>query len=122
MRLTTKTPAVAALAALLAACSPSSEPSGDVAAGPADGDAVEIVADDTFFEPKPLRLAAGEEVTVEVTNEGDTPHDLAIEELDLNTGTIQPGETKTATFEVPEGSTKLICTFHGGMETTIEAS
>ena len=60
------------LGAVLGACNPESEPSGDVGSGPAGGDAVALVADDTFFEPESLELTAGETVTVEITNEGST--------------------------------------------------
>jgi len=110
-----------AAALLLAACGPDSEASGDVSSGPAGGDAVRIVADDTFFEPETLELTAGETATIEVTNEGSTAHDFAIEELDLNTGTIEAGQVKSATIEVPEGTTKFRCTFHPEMEGSIEA-
>jgi plastocyanin len=116
-----KLAAATVMAALLAACGPSSEPLGEVGTGPGGAGAVKIVARDTFFEPESLELTAGEEITVEVTNNGDTAHDFAIEELDLNTGTIEPGTTKTTTFKVPAGTTKFACTYHSGMEGTIEA-
>ena len=80
-----------------------------------------LAADDTFFEPETLELTAGETVTIEVTNEGSTAHDFAIEELDLNTGTMEAGQVKSATLEVPEGTTKFRCTFHPEMEGSIEA-
>lgn len=57
--------------------------------GPAEGDAVTIIADDTSFEPTALKLTSGETITVKVTNEGRAVHDFAIDELDLNTGTIE---------------------------------
>ena len=112
--------AVLVVGALMTACNPESDPSGDVGSGPAEEDAVPVVADDTFFEPESLELTAGETVTVEVTNEGSTVHDFAIEELALNTGTIESGDVATATFEVPEGSTEFKCTFHPDMKGTIE--
>lgn len=115
-----KLAAATIMAALLAACGPSSEPSGEVGTGPGGAGAVKIVARDTFFEPESLEVTAGDEITVEVTNNGDTTHDFAIGELDLNTGTIEPGTTKTATFKVPAGTTKFACTYHRGMEGTIE--
>ena len=113
--------AILLVGALLGACS-ESDPSGDVGSGPAEGDAVALVADDTFFEPETLELTAGEKVTVEITNEGSAPHDFAIEDLDLNTGTIEGGAVATATFEVPDSNTKFECTLHPGMEGTIEAN
>ena len=110
--------------ALLAACTKSSNPSGDVAAGPAGaaGAAAErIVIDDGAFDPGVLELPAGEEVVIEVTNEDGAAHDFAIDDLNLNTGTIDSGGIATARFTVPEGSTKFRCTFHDGMDGRIEA-
>jgi plastocyanin len=106
---------VAGMAAVGAACSPSSDTSGDVGNGPAAGRAVEVVAGDQFFEPDVLELRTGTEVTVEVTNTGDIPHDFSIEELDINTGTIEPGEVATATFTVPEGPIEFVCSYHSDM-------
>jgi mannose-6-phosphate isomerase-like protein (cupin superfamily)/plastocyanin len=105
-----------------AACAPSSEPQGDVAAGSADDDAIELVIEDGQFQPQELDVPAGEEVTVEIRNDDRTVHDFAIESLDLNTGTIEPGEVATATFTPSEGTTEFECTYHGGMTGVIEAS
>jgi plastocyanin len=107
--------------ALLVACTKTSDPSGNVGAGPVRGDAERIVIVDRAFEPKILELTAGEEVVIEVTNGDGGAHDFAIDSLDLNTGNIEPGEVATATFAVPEGTTKFRCTYHDGMEGRIEA-
>jgi plastocyanin len=105
----------------LAACSNSSDPLGKVASGPATGDATKIeAADGNRFTPKTLDLSAGEKVTIQITNTDDRAHDFAVEAADLNTGTIQAGAVATATFTVPEGTTKFKCTFHRGMTGTIE--
>jgi plastocyanin len=106
--------------AALAACAPSSEPSGDVAAGPAGGEAEQIVIDDGMFEPDTLELTPGEEVTIEIVNNDGGPHDFAIDTLDLNTGTIESGETASARFTVPKGTTEFRCTYHDGMDGRIE--
>ena len=112
---------VTALGVALAACSNSSDPVGNVAAGSATGDAAKIEAvDGDRFTPATLELPAGEEVTIEITNTDDRAHDLAIEAADLNTGTIQAGAVATATFTVPEGTTEFVCTFHRGMTGTIQ--
>ena len=111
---------VTALGAL-AACSNSSDPVGNVAAGPATGDAAKIeVVGGNRFTPATLELPAGEAVTIEITNTDDRAHDFAIEAADLNTGTIQKGAAATATFTVPKGTTKFKCTFHRGMTGTIQ--
>jgi plastocyanin len=111
---------VTALGAL-AACSNSSDPVGNVAAGSATGDAAKIQAvDGDRFTPAILKLPAGKAVTIEITNADDRAHDFAIEAADLNTGTIQAGAVATATFTVPEGTTEFVCTFHRGMTGTIQ--
>jgi plastocyanin len=112
---------VTALGIALAACSNSSDPVGKVASSPATGDAAKIeVADGNRFTPATLKLPAGEEVTIEITNADDRAHDFAIEAANLNTGTIEAGAVATATFTVPEGTTGFGCTFHSGMTGTIE--
>jgi plastocyanin len=111
---------VTALGAL-AACSNSSDPVGNVAAGSATGDAAKIqAADGDRFTPATLKLPAGTAVTIEITNADDRAHDFAIEAADLNTGTIQAGAVASATFTVPEGTTEFVCTFHRGMTGTIQ--
>ena len=105
----------------LAACGNSSDPAGNVGAGPAAGDAAKIeAADGNRFTPATLRLPAGEEVTIQITNTDDAAHDFAIGAANLNTGTIQGGAAATATFTVPQGTTEFECTFHRGMTGTIE--
>ncbi|MGH2775677.1 MAG: cupredoxin domain-containing protein [Actinomycetota bacterium] len=105
----------------LAACS-SSEPAGDVTRGASsDGDAIQVaMVEDQAFDPGTLNLTAGEEVTVEVTNDDSTAHDFAIESLDLNTGTVEANEVATATFTVPDEGVEFVCTFHPDMTGRIE--
>jgi len=112
---------VAGLMALgLAACS-SAEPAGDVAQGPADGDnVVRIEMTDSKFVPANLELEAGEEVTVEVTNNDSMVHDLAIESLDLNTGPIEEGQVATATFAASESGAEFVCTYYSDMTGRVE--
>jgi nitrite reductase (NO-forming) len=105
---------------LLAACSPSSEPTGNVASGAAPPGAVEVAAVDYSFNPDVLRVPAGKEVTIEITNEDDAAHDFAIDSLGLNTGTIEPGKSGSATFTVPAKTVEYVCSFHPGMEGRIE--
>jgi hypothetical protein len=55
-----------------------------------------------------------------VTNECDMPHDFSIEELDISTGAIMPGEAKTTTFKVPDDTTTSYAETTRGMDGTIE--
>ena len=112
---------VTALGVALAACSNSSDPVGNVASHPATGNAAKIqAADGNRFTPKTLKLPKGKEITIEITNTDDRAHDFAIEAANLNTGTIKAAAAATATFTVPEGTTKFKCTFHRGMTGTIK--
>jgi plastocyanin len=109
--------ALIAAVSFLTACG--AERSGDVSSGPGGADAVTVAAVDNAFEPARLQLTAGEEIELEVTNEGETTHDLTIEALELSTGGLEPGGVATATISVPKGETTFRCTVHGGMEGTI---
>jgi plastocyanin len=102
---------------LLTACG--AQRSGDVASGPGGPDAIAVSAVDTAFEPARIELKAGDEVEIEVTNQGGTTHDFTIESLDLSTGPLGPGDVTTARLTVPEGATAFRCTIHGGMDGTI---
>ncbi|HEX5951104.1 MAG TPA: cupredoxin domain-containing protein [Actinomycetota bacterium] len=102
---------VAALA--LGACA--REPSGDVHEGPGGPDAVSVVMTDDEFDPAELRLEAGTVITVETHNEGNAGHNFTVDDLDVSTGTVEPGAVVSATFTVPSQATEFRCTFHPGM-------
>ena len=114
--------AVLLAAGLLAACSGGVEKTGNVTEGKAAGDAVKIEAGDNFFKPEKVTLNPGDEVTVEITNSGDNPHDWTVDEPKLSTGVMSAGDVFNATFTVPDKDTKFVCTLHSGMEGTIEVS
>lgn len=104
---------------LLGACN-SSDPSGDVGYGPAPGAAEQIFATDDRFNTPVIEADAGDSLVVEVTNVGDSNHEFAVPDLDLTTGTIEPGESAYARIEVPRGTTTFVCSYHGGMEGVIK--
>jgi plastocyanin len=113
--------AAAVLAALtLVACSPSSEAKGNVSEGKASDASVEITIEHGSFDPDTVDLPAGEEVTIQLTNDDGHAHDFAIEALDINTGTIESGKSAYATFVMPDEPVDFVCTFHSGMEGRIE--
>lgn len=117
---------LASLAALLVfgACSSSSEttsdPSGDTQEASADAS---MSAVDNEFNPTELGLEAGEEVTVEFTNDGEGIHTFTSEELGFDTGNVDPGESAQVTFTAPEEETTFVCTIHeaSGMTGVITA-
>ena len=111
-----RTPIVGLVIALVALTACSRERSGDVRDGEAGAHAVGVVVQDDEFGPDVLSLEAGTEVIVEVRNDGSYGHNFTIDELDLSTGTVEPGQVVTASFVVPDGTTGFHCTFHPGMD------
>lgn len=122
-RLAWFTAAAIAVALLASACGGAAPPaSGDVESGAGAADAPTIVATDNEFDPQSVQVPPGEPVTFTISNEGNSAHNFVIDELDVSSGTIQPGDAVTATFTVPDGGAEFVCTFHGGMTGRIEAA
>jgi plastocyanin len=103
---------LAAAAFGLAACGGSdNEPA---AQAPASGGDKVAVADNTFT-PASIEVAVGDTVTFE--NEGQIAHTVTGDDFD--SGSLAPGDTFT--FKASEkGSFSYVCTFHPGMQGTIE--
>lgn len=116
MKAWSRRPVIVIAIVVLALTACSRERSGDVRDGETGADAVEITLRDDAFAPAVLELEAGNDVTVEVRNDGSYGHNFTIESMDLSTGTVEPGQVVTATFVVPDGTTGYRCTFHPGMD------
>jgi plastocyanin len=76
-------------------------------AGPRE---LDVGAEDFAFDPKDASIAAGGKVTV--TNKGQAPHTLTLDDQPLDTGTIQPGATAELTAPDKPGSYSYRCTVH----------
>ena len=87
---------------------PESSDVGDDASGE-----LTVSAKDNFFEPTAVSVPAGEEVTIEFTNDGKAPHTFTSSELDVDSGTVKPGDSTTLTFAAPDASTQFACSIHG---------
>ncbi|HYN98939.1 MAG TPA: cupredoxin domain-containing protein [Actinomycetota bacterium] len=103
-------------AIFMGACGREVAASGNVTQGAAPGNAVKVVARDNDFVPAQIKGKAGEEIAVEVINNGDSPHNFVIKDLDLSSGTLESDKVATVTFVMPETPTEFVCTFHGGMK------
>ncbi len=86
------------------------------AAGPAQASAgpreVDVGAVDFAFEPKDSSVAAGGKVTV--TNRGQAPHTMTLDDVDLDTGNIAPGASAELTAPDAPGSYSYRCAVHPG--------
>jgi plastocyanin len=111
--------AVAALGGGLAACGggSSDEPPAAAAKPPASGGTA-VSMQDNSFAPADVKVAPGEEVTF--TNDGGIAHTAtASDGADFDSGSVAPGETFTFTAG-DAGTVSYVCTFHPGMQGTIE--
>ncbi|MDQ3661893.1 MAG: cupredoxin domain-containing protein [Actinomycetota bacterium] len=108
----------AALALALVACGGGDESGGTGSGGGGGGD-VALSAQDNSFSPAELSVPSGE-VTVEFTNDGSNPHTFTSEEGGFDSGNVASGESKSVTFEAPDGATAFACSIHGSSGMTGE--
>ena len=90
----------------------------DAAAGECGGSGgtmLSVESADFQFEPAELSAPAGEQVTVEFTNSDDAPHTFTVDELDCDTGTVDPGQSAELSFTMPAEDTGWLCTLHPDM-------
>jgi plastocyanin len=83
---------------------------GAPAAASAGAREIDVGTEDFAFDPKDASVAAGGRVTV--TNRGQAPHTLTLDDQPLDTGTIQPGATADLTAPDKPGSYSFRCTVH----------
>lgn len=102
---------LAVASAVFAACGGDDGGGGGAAAG--DGGSVSLSAVDNSFDPSELEVPASGEVNVEFTNDGNNPHTFSSEEGGFDSGTVEPGSSKTVTFDAPDGEISFICNIHG---------
>jgi plastocyanin len=85
---------------------------------------VEIEMYDDYFEPTILKGKPGQTVTLELKNEGNTPHTLTIPDQGINQE-VQPGDEAEADVTFPQtGELVFVCRFHEskGMVGALEVS
>ena len=109
------------LVVLLAACGADDDTEEPAAEG---GEAVEIVGTDFAFDPKEVKVEAGES-TFTFVNDGGTAHALEIEggDVEEESETIGPGESTSLVLELAAGRYELYCPIANhrdlGMEGTL---
>ena len=95
--------------------------SGDDGGGGAGGggSSVTVTAADFSFDPGSVTAAAGD--TIELSNEGESPHNIQAEEAGLDED-VDPGKTVSIDLaDVDPGTYDFICKFHpDDMKGTLE--
>ena len=77
-----------------------------------DSGKTEVELDDFYFKPTVLEGKAGEKVTLELKNEGNTEHSFTIDSQGIDKD-IQPGDEAEVTVTIPKsGVVSFYCKFH----------
>lgn len=95
---------------------PPASPSASPAASPAASDEIIVEALDILFDIEEIRIPADTDVTITLVNKGVLEHDLVIEELDLATELLKPGEEDSIVVNAPAGEYDYWCTVAGHRE------
>jgi plastocyanin len=82
-------------------------------------DEMTVSIQDFFFEPDQLTVAPG--TTVTWVNDGEEPHTTTADSGMWDSGTLQPGESFSFTFDEP-GSHSYFCEPHPHMTGTVNVS
>ncbi len=80
-----------------------------------NGDAVELVSHDIYYEPTAITIPAGTDVTLILPNEGAAPHNVTIDALGVDVD-IAPGETEEVIINAPAGTYEISCGVPGHRE------
>lgn len=85
---------------------------------------LDLEADDFYFEPTVLTGEAGQELTLHIANEGDSPHHFSITDQDIDED-VDPGQDVEVTVTFPDSGTLVFfCSLHqsGGMLGALEVN
>ena len=106
------TPPILVLLLTLAACSSPSESGDDVS----EADAIDVSIADFMIDPSELEVT-GPTVTIAVTNDGPTPHNLTVRdangEVVMATEDLSRGDAETISADLEPGEYVIFCALAG---------
>ncbi|HEX6116252.1 MAG TPA: cupredoxin domain-containing protein [Solirubrobacterales bacterium] len=80
------------------------------------GASVELEEDDFYFSPTVLTGEPGQKVTLEIANEGDSEHNLTVEDQNIDEDT-EPGGSASVDVEIPDsGLVPFYCSYHAAQD------
>jgi plastocyanin len=85
---------------------------------------LELELDDDYFEPTVLKGTPGQQLKLELENEGGSEHNLTIAELKVDQD-VEPGESAEVDVTFPDsGTLSFFCKYHksAGMAGALETS
>jgi plastocyanin len=75
-------------------------------------DSIELELDDNYFEPTVMTGQAGQEITLELFNEGGNIHNFSLTEQNVSED-LEEGGKKEVTVKFPDsGALKFFCQYH----------
>ena len=79
---------------------------------------IAIRGDEFSFSPQTITAASGERLRLTFANEGNAPHTFDIDELDVHSGIVNPGGSRTIEFSAPAQSVtyRVYCAIPGHAE------
>ncbi len=84
---------------------------------------IKVVAKEFAFEPKEIKVKAGQPVKLVLENKGVIEHDILIEKLNAKTQPIRPGTTGEISFTPKaKGRYPVVCTVPGHKEAGMVAT
>jgi uncharacterized cupredoxin-like copper-binding protein len=92
--------------------------------GGGEGGGTAVAMRDTMeFDPSSLTVTAGEEVSVDLTNEGAIEHNFSVDDADVDQ-TLNGGESESFTFTAPSdpGEYEIYCNVPGHREAGMVAT
>jgi len=83
--------------------------------------ALTVVAKEFRFAPDALDVAAGQKITFEFQNQDSVDHNIVSQGGAFGEVILSPGQPRTVEWTAPAraGTLKLVCTYHRGMEMTL---
>lgn len=104
-----------ALAAVMTLAACAAPDTGDSAPA-ADADALTVTVSDFMIDPSELSVT-GSTVTIEVVNDGPTPHNLSVRDADgevvMATADLSTGGAETITADLAPGDYTIFCSLAG---------
>jgi DNA-binding beta-propeller fold protein YncE len=96
-------------------------PSGPSQASGSPTNAVTVVARAFRFEPSTLNVTPGQRITFELNNQDEVDHNLVSAEAGFSEIVLGGNQRRTIEWTAPSqaGSYKFLCTYHRGMEMTV---
>jgi DNA-binding beta-propeller fold protein YncE len=82
---------------------------------------VAVVARNVRFEPASLDVSAGQKITFDLENADQIDHNLVSAEAGFSEVILAAGQKKSAEWTAPSkpGTYKIVCSYHPGMEMTV---